>query len=325
MGVISIYRGNLHRVPDTPRQWPPPPPAISLSQFRHLVRRRTLAISRLSTGSADLNPSSTPSEAEGRQDDKDGSQETDGLTVTSRPEFKDDDVVEDLTACEARDPPAVDPPAVEGSASKEVSGSFVGGGGNDGLKKELNRLEAADGKEERKNELEKKLHILNEKKHYLVQMLKQILNAEEEIKRRGMQSSQRSFVPTKAETAVEIGSAAKNPSKINIEVTFGGDLGVESDAAANHSIPATSMSRTPRGALQHSTGHLSRGSLLQAASTPLMVSSLASPLRFALTSPGQGGHAVSLPSVSTSGSLFVASSPSPAASGGTTSLAFRGS
>jgi hypothetical protein len=36
MVVISFYRGNLHKVPDTTRRWPIPKPSISLRNFKQL-------------------------------------------------------------------------------------------------------------------------------------------------------------------------------------------------------------------------------------------------------------------------------------------------
>lgn len=84
-------------------------------------------------------------------------------------------------------------------------------------------------------------------------VFQQILNAEEEIKRRSMQSPvARPSAPYKADMAVEI-SAAKQVPKLTVEVNFGSDSGGESDAAANHSnhvrqlnhIHSTSPSATP--------------------------------------------------------------------------------
>nr|ABK25546.1 unknown [Picea sitchensis] len=34
MVVISFYRGNLHKVPDTTRRWPIPKPSISLRNYK---------------------------------------------------------------------------------------------------------------------------------------------------------------------------------------------------------------------------------------------------------------------------------------------------
>lgn len=46
MVAISLYRGNLHRVPDVPRRWLMPNPQISLKDFRVLLNRRSRALSR---------------------------------------------------------------------------------------------------------------------------------------------------------------------------------------------------------------------------------------------------------------------------------------
>ncbi|WOL13830.1 hypothetical protein Cni_G22610 [Canna indica] len=46
-----------------------------------------------------------------------------------------------------------------------------------------NNFDAANDKKERKQELEKKLHVLNEKKHNLVQMLKQITSSKRQNRR----------------------------------------------------------------------------------------------------------------------------------------------
>lgn len=58
MVKISLYRGNLHRVSDAPRQYPMPPRAITLDQFRILTRRRDEALARLAATNKNPNPSS---------------------------------------------------------------------------------------------------------------------------------------------------------------------------------------------------------------------------------------------------------------------------
>ena len=47
MVAISLYRGNLHRVPDVPRRWLMPKPKISLKDFKSLLARRSKAVSSL--------------------------------------------------------------------------------------------------------------------------------------------------------------------------------------------------------------------------------------------------------------------------------------
>ncbi|KAK4781911.1 hypothetical protein SAY86_016013 [Trapa natans] len=46
MVAISMYRGNLHRVPDVPRRWLMPYRTISKKEFMYLLRHRSLALSR---------------------------------------------------------------------------------------------------------------------------------------------------------------------------------------------------------------------------------------------------------------------------------------
>lgn len=46
MVAISLYKGNLHKVPDVPRTWLMPQRKISLKDFKTLVRRRNIALSR---------------------------------------------------------------------------------------------------------------------------------------------------------------------------------------------------------------------------------------------------------------------------------------
>lgn len=71
MVAISLYRGNLHRVPDVPRQWLMPTRKISLKDFRILLNRRSRALSRLqSTASTSTpKPNSNIKEEEGNLDE----------------------------------------------------------------------------------------------------------------------------------------------------------------------------------------------------------------------------------------------------------------
>jgi len=57
MVAISLYRGNLHRVPEVPRRWPMPAPKISLKDFKCLLARRSKALSRLRASNP--NPNNT--------------------------------------------------------------------------------------------------------------------------------------------------------------------------------------------------------------------------------------------------------------------------
>lgn len=65
MVAISLYRGNLHRVPDVPRRWLMPNPKISLKDFRLLLLRRSKALSLLRDATTSSNPNpSSPSKAQ---------------------------------------------------------------------------------------------------------------------------------------------------------------------------------------------------------------------------------------------------------------------
>lgn len=99
-------------------------------------------------------------------------------------------------------------------------------------------------KEQRRLEVEKKLAAAQEKKHGLVQMLKMILNAEEEIKRRNVQSAApHAWVPTQDETTADMGSASRLVPKLSVEVNFSGDQGMESDRTACHSSHGQQMTK----------------------------------------------------------------------------------
>uniref|UniRef100_A0ACD5X7B9 Uncharacterized protein n=1 Tax=Avena sativa TaxID=4498 RepID=A0ACD5X7B9_AVESA len=174
-----------------------------------------------------------------------------------------------------------------------------------------------DGVEERKRELTDKLDTLSKKKHDLVQMLKQILNAEEEIRRRSAQASARAAMPQPSENAADGSFVPRQVPRMTVDVNFSEFAG-ESDAGSNQGTPGrpmhhvqnispstASFARSPFGSLHHNSGHTRR--------SPATFST-ASPSRFA--GAGHQGH----PSASLPGNNFVASSPSPAASGGSSSV-----
>lgn len=49
--AISLYRGNLHRVPDVPRRWLMPDRNLSPKDFKSLLHRRSRALSRAPSAS----------------------------------------------------------------------------------------------------------------------------------------------------------------------------------------------------------------------------------------------------------------------------------
>lgn len=317
MVAISLYRGNLHRHSDVPSRWPMPPRAISLTQFRDLLHKRDLAISRSSSGNPNLKSSSNPTEEKNPKEvpiSLDSCSERSGLSVASQSK----DAVElDLNKGKAAVSLTEDRPVLVGADSKEVIGlSADCKGDGHGKEEVICNLDPTHEKEVMKREVEKKLGGLNEKKHYLVQMLKQILNAEEEIKRRNIQSAAaRSSAPPQPDAPAHTSFAARNLSKISVDVIFGGE---ETDVAANQSVQArqwppmptpspstTPISKTLRAPFHHSTVRSPHGTVPHQATTS---SSLMAGLSTCFVPA----------TVSISGTHFAAaSSPSPAASGAT--------
>ncbi|XP_020275683.1 uncharacterized protein LOC109850156 [Asparagus officinalis] len=324
MVSLALYRGNLHRVSDAPRQWRMPPRAITLSQFRILTQKREKALARLAA--AQKNPKKEEEEVE----EVNFKEEEEEVEVKN-PEVSQPQPIEvKVESKEAEDRTET----IEAS----ISASSAAKGPETATTTQVNNVDAA--KEKRKIELEKKLEHLKQKKHHLVQMLKQILNAEEEIKRRNAQTAAlRSSIPLQSETTVDMGSATRNVPKLSVEVNFSGDLAAESDATTNnsaqghhmHQAPITSPSATSlRRPFQQNTflstprsatsGHGQTPSNVFAGNNTAVATS--SPSRFAPAGGNQGHHhSASLPPP-VPGSHFMASSPSPAASGGASS-AFR--
>lgn len=54
MVAISMYRGNLHKVPDVPRRWIMPDRNLSFKDFKSLLHRRRRALSRLPNPNTNL-------------------------------------------------------------------------------------------------------------------------------------------------------------------------------------------------------------------------------------------------------------------------------
>lgn len=184
-----------------------------------------------------------------------------------------------------------------------------------------NKEDAAD--KQKIKEIEDKLQLLNMKKHGLVQLLKQILNAEEELKRRSMQGvAVRSSLPLQVDTTNDTGSMTKlNTPRMGSDGKPIGEVdGDGGDDAANQNALSRNLLR------MSSTSPSSDSQLRKTPHNVVQLSSrsagvTASPSRFA--PPGQQGQPSNLPPISLSGTNFVASSPSPAASGGTSTFRDR--
>ncbi|XP_042501864.1 uncharacterized protein LOC122079446 [Macadamia integrifolia] len=384
MVAISLYRGNLHRVPDVPRRWLMPTPRISVKDFRTLIRKRTKALSRLSaataavdaTTSSDANPNSSPnpnpnanpkacSNPDSKQEEGVGdsgcSKQNHQSTETTQPQSQltavncsvglpsaghaRDQSEEDGDSRPEQIRAASDPlPSPASNLAVPDAGACTSKASQEEkplssvqLTVEVNGLDVPSDKEKRKLELEEKLQTLNEKKHNLVQMLKQILNAEEEMKKRtSMQASiTRPSDPLQVNATAELGSVTRHAApRMSSEANFGGDLEGEAEDVSNHSTQGRHLHRmrstSPSAAsplrrpmyspLQHNpvlnTNRASIGATVHTQpSTAPSMAVIASPSRFAPTA--HQSHSANLATVSVSGTHYVASSPSPAGSGGT--------
>uniref|UniRef100_A0A2P2J8B0 Uncharacterized protein n=1 Tax=Rhizophora mucronata TaxID=61149 RepID=A0A2P2J8B0_RHIMU len=259
MVAISLYRGNLHRVPDVPRRWLMPTPKISLKHFRSLLNSRSKALSRFYSAAAAAattsnpisNDNGTPSQPPPLPEKKFVELEEERDTkVGATVEVKDQvglgagggdcpvksSVVSDSLPAEKHDDGNLQISQVE----KPLE-SVDPNPENTGKADELND------KEKRKREIEEKLHVLNERKHNLVQVLKQILNAEEELKRRNATQgmANRPSVPLQVDVTNDSMSMMRNViPRTGLETNLGGDMeGGEADDVSNHNIHSRHIHR----------------------------------------------------------------------------------
>ncbi|XP_058194806.1 uncharacterized protein LOC131311384 [Rhododendron vialii] len=340
MVAISLYRGNLHRVPNVQRKWLIPTPTISLKDFRILLNRRSRALARLhSPTPSNPNPSVKNEEENLIGNDFqhpphpdppkiDATTSRRGEELAVKEEVNEQDgldgsgaSVKPVDGCDA----SRDGKPESGTNSVDANGDSRGEKApeileNPKAEETSNKVDVLTDKEKRKKEVEDKLQVLNEKKHNLVQVLKQILSAEEELKRRNsMQGTGiRPSVPLQGDATNDSGSLTRIATpRLNSEGNLGGDMeGAEADDASNHTIHSRHLLRmssiSPRSDSPHRRPVFSV--LPHPPRASLAVSG--SPSRFAPSAH----HPANLPTVSVSGTSYIASSPSPAASGGTSSF-----
>ncbi|KAL8225659.1 hypothetical protein R6Q57_018216 [Mikania cordata] len=183
--------------------------------------------------------------------------------------------------------------------------------------------DSSNDKDKRKKEVEEKLQILNERKHKLVQVLKQILNAEEELRRRSNVQgiTGRPSVSLQVDVTNDSGSMSRHatPRPGSEAADMGG---ADADDASNHNMHSRNMMRM--SSMSPSSDSLLRRAHFSMVPNPSRGVVTSSPSRFAPTWNGQQQqHGGNLPSVSVTGTNYVASSPSPspspspAGSGGT--------
>ncbi|PWA37914.1 hypothetical protein CTI12_AA587270 [Artemisia annua] len=122
-------------------------------------------------------------------------------------------------------------------------------------------------KEERKKEIEEKLKFLNERNHKLVQVLKQILNAEEELRRRSNVQgiTGRPIVSLQVDVTNDSGSMSRDVTpRPGSEGNCGGDVeGPDADGAPNQNLHSRNMTRmssmSPSSDSLHRRGPFSAG------------------------------------------------------------------
>lgn len=342
--AISLYRGNLHSVADIPRRWLMPAPKISPRDFKTLSHRRSKALCRLrsTTTTTTSNPNSNHyekapiepkleaveeeivannngKEAEQAEDCKGGG---DGGASSSREDEKDDGGLEgaDFSMKPADDAVNGDPNPNNLQKPDDVAN-------NPSVETKSNANELDDEKEKRKREIEGKLQVLNAKKHNLVKALKQILNVEEELKRRNSTQGMpvRPSVQLQVDVSNDSGSMTRHPTpRMGSEANPGGDIeGGEAEDISNHNTHSRHVHRmSSTSPSPSSESPLRRPPYIQPNAVPHPsrsgLGTSVSPSRFAPT--GHHGHPLNLPTLSVSGTYYAASSPSPAASGGTSAF-----
>ncbi|KAF2316015.1 hypothetical protein GH714_040810 [Hevea brasiliensis] len=305
MVAISLYRGNLHRVPDVPRRWPMPVRKISLKDFKSLLHRRSKALSRLRSST---NAIATTSNHNPKTDPKENV----------------DPIALNLEAGEGTNREEEEGTS-KGSASKEVKDQKGLDFGECSVKPEgLSDLSPAEkGDDEAVNA---DGNFQPEKLDLSANPNTEILNVEEELKRRNSMQGMgiRPSVPLQGDIANDSGSMSRhNTPRMGSEGNLGGDMegGETEDVSnpSNHSRHIQRMSSTSPS----SESPLRKPPYIQHNVVPYpsrpSLGTISSPSRFAPT-----GHQVpsaNVPMVSVSGTNYIASSPSPAASGGTS--AFR--
>ncbi|XP_050377473.1 uncharacterized protein LOC126794745 [Argentina anserina] len=341
MVAISLYRGNLHRIPDVPRRWLMPTPEISIKDFKSLLSRRSKALSRHRSASAatSSNPNPNFEADQPSESPKVVALSEHKVKIEAPPEkiVADSEAGPSVEVKEKKQPDGADFPAKNSDLTLALRADLPEKGWEGSVAVKVEKVEqlenpnseikedVLDENQKRKIEVEEKLQVLNQKKHNLVQVLKQILNAEEELKRRS--SAQgivvRPTVSLQVDVTNDTGSINRQVTpRLGSDANMSGDMeGVEGDDILNHnfhprhvhrmnSTSPSSESPLRRPAFQLSVvPHSSRASL-GATGT--------SPSRFAPS--GHQGPPANLPTVSASGTNFIASSPSPAASGGTSTF-----
>lgn len=346
MVAISLYKGKLHRSPDVPHQWLMPSRKISLKDFKTLLQRRSRSLSRLQ---ADIpNPNPNADSADDATSDDEVAPKIDGPAV--------EDVAKDEETLKVNDDKTIDDELVKSNHAEQlVNGQKESKGGDEdeklvipgdelvavddakavvdvpenasnvvnGLQQEaitdapsqhqaeVLKNETLTDIEKRKKEVEEKLQILNARKHNLVQVLKQILSAEEELRRRS--NAQGSTGHPTISLQVDVGNDSGSMSRqVTPRPASEGNCNGDTEGTDLENLHSRSLPRM--SSVSPSSDSLHRRTPFAMIPNPSRTTSgivASSPSRFAPTN--QQGN----PTVSVTGTNYVASSPSPAANGGT--------
>ncbi|KAG2329690.1 hypothetical protein Bca4012_020770 [Brassica carinata] len=318
MVAISMYRGNLHKVPDVPRRWTMPDRNLSFKDFKSLLHRRKRALSRLFPNS-NPNPShSVKSELvtdrkEAIPSERSGSSGKQKLVEVKREEIDVNRVREDENGrIEAARAGGLDggDRVMELLSKNETDNVPQQEAANDKAEAKETAEEVAPSEiEKEEKQVEERLQVLNAKKHNLVQVLKLILNAEEELKKRSSITQQ---------PGTTTASRPSLPLHVDVSNDSGGNAGAhmeggETDGAGNHNNAQTPSVLRLCGASSSSESPLRRAAAFSQhnmAPHPSRWSPRVGPTQAGNPSPAGV-------TVSASGTNYIASSPSPAGSGGT--------
>lgn len=322
MVAISLYRGNLHRVSDLPRRWLMPAPQISLKDFKNLFRRRSLFRTRSRAAPAAATtpyPNSDPNTGVRAESSNDvvPQSEPSPTKVSRAANAASGDPTGKVNDCPAK--PLGDDVSVPGPSFNSNS-EFP-------QTKETHCKEAFNEKDRRKEEVEVKLRILNKKKHNFVQVLKQILNAEKELKRRSSMPplAGRSPIPLQVDVTIDPGPMNRHVSpRMGPVGNLDGNMkgGEANDLLtphmySRHLIRMSNISPSLESPFKRPV-FCQHNVVLHHPHGNFGVTS--SPSRFAPMCHQGQNHVTNFPPVSVSGTNFIVSSPSPAASGGTSAF-----
>ncbi|KAL6524376.1 hypothetical protein OROHE_016047 [Orobanche hederae] len=268
MVAMSLYKGNLHKVPNVPRRWPPPTPKISLKDFKILLHRRARALSRFrfaADASIDVATSSSPSSSpspsrspnhinsDSRADNAANNNDVDnhcpGPELLSNGDLKEGEGEKEEVREEGK---VTDEKEDSMRKSMEKTDALMEERKNDEnvnnddkskvivnpMGEKSNIDNGASDAEKRTKEVKEKLEILNQKKHGLVQVLKQILNAEEQLKRRNSTQGMFGCPPLLVDTTTDSGSMTKvNTPRVGSDGNPCSDMeGVGADDVSNQNM-----------------------------------------------------------------------------------------